>query len=1346
MSIKTQYVISWGLFQSGIRQIIGVTLGFWVYLSACSQSVPLQKLPGQYHDYVSALCEDRHGMLWIGTAGGLYRYDGLRMTHFAADPANPSALSNAFVDVIEEDSFGRMWLWTKEGLNIFDEQKDRFIRLEWPFRSGQSWVRGKFYEISAGKYFLHLQGYTNYVLHFPENATSGKDAVFQPDDSPISRELDSFLDGEGSVWAKEISKFRCLYGPRKGDTLSFEAFLPDADRKRLPDILDSRDFRMANLGDRMALSTFNGVLEFNANLRQAHFFPYPDSSRKALPNNASAVLAYLRDGNLLLHFVNSFEYLMLDRKKGIWQRYCFVDTAPDNPLRNPGLYVRSDGSWWFSTPGLGLFFIDPGGMRFRKPPNQVIPGVFRSVFELRDGSLIEYKEKRYNYRKDPNLPPERVIQTIHKPIGQVWHHFEARDGTIWGAYENGVLQMEQDDGGSLQIRKWFDAAEIEIPLGVGMNATMFAQAADGRLYLLACNRLCSLDTARQVFETLIDFDIDGKVSSFLPTFHLTASGIIWIGHTGGLIRYETATGKTEMLNLEKGNLPFNHITSIVPDPRLPEAVLWLGTYGGGLLRYDCTTRKSESFGTEDGLPDAELMGLLPDDGGKFWMSHSKGVSRFDPETAVFSNFDAQDGLLASGYNSKSAYKGRDGLLYFGGTDGLSIFDPSTIQKSVFEPPILFTRLLLANKESKFEDLGSPLKAPIFLTDTLVLTYRDNAFSLEWAAQDFRCPERIRYAYLLENFDQDWQEIGTESKATFTNLDPGKYRLKIRSTNSDGIWFDQQKSLMLIITPPWYETWWARSLFILTGLLLIYVVYRFQLNRRTERMEAKRIMDLEAIKSRLYTNFTHEFRTPLTIINGLIEDLDIPPQSKKIIGRNSQTLLGLVNQLLDLAKMDAGELTLHLRQSDVLPYLHYLAESLRSMAVRKDVDLVVTAGRQSLFMDFDEERLKHILNNLLSNAIKFTDPGGRVEVQFSVSKENMGEWLKIMVKDSGRGIRAEKFATIFERFSQIKDDGQSNTGGTGIGLSVVKELCELMGGTVELESEWGKGSTFTIRIPVTRNAPLLQDENVEFIYPAASETTLEIREVPQDEEKPLILLIEDNLDLTLYISTLLRQQYQVITAPDGETGLKLALETIPDIIISDVMMPKMDGFRLCETLKQDLRTSHIPVVLLTAMVEHEDKIAGLTYGANVYLAKPFDKIELLLQLRNLLHNIRQLQARFGGGKIVREAPKNKDEEFVFTLRELIEAKIAETELNVPELAGHFDLNQAQLSRKLKALTGLTTIGFILQTRLDQAVHLLHHSELNISEVAYQTGFSDPAYFSRAFQKKMGCSPSEFRKTN
>jgi signal transduction histidine kinase/DNA-binding response OmpR family regulator len=602
---------------------------------------------------------------------------------------------------------------------------------------------------------------------------------------------------------------------------------------------------------------------------------------------------------------------------------------------------------------------------------------------------------------------------------------------------------------------------------------------------------------------------------------------------------------------------------------------------------------------------------------------------------------------------------------------------------------------------------------------------------------------------------------------YRNLPHGTFTLKVKAIGAAQVW-SEPFEYTFTIRPPWWFTWWAYTLYgiLITGLL--YALYRFLLNQQLQLAETHRLRELDEVKTKLYTNITHEFRTPLTVIQGVTtrirnegEKLD----SKKIIddthivNRNSAQLLTLVNQMLDLRKLESGQLPVRMVQGDVVIYLRYLLESFHSLAEAKDIGLHFLNDERELIMDYDPEKLRHIVSNLLSNAVKFTPEGG--EVYLSVEKASAKrtpsalrteDALLIEVRDTGVGIPPEKIPHIFDRFYQIDDESTRKAEGTGIGLTLTKELVHLLEGEIDVKSEVGRGTTFSVWLPIRRTAPMVEGvpEVMQPVETAAAgvEQPSAVFEKPVAaglDELPLVLIIEDNKDVAHYIRSCLEAGYRLETAYNGKEGIDKAIELVPDLIISDVMMPEKDGFEVCDTLKHDERTSHIPVVLLTAKADMESRIAGLRRGADAYLAKPFNREELKVRLEQLIELRRALQKRYAGLQPLELSDEEHqlEDEFLLKVRGIIEEHLSDASFDLPRLCRAVGMSRSQIFRKLKALTGQSTTQVIRSYRLHRARDMLKKSDLNVSEVAYEVGFTNPAYFTRTFKEEFGVAPSEVK---
>ncbi|MGB5692666.1 MAG: ATP-binding protein, partial [Flavobacteriaceae bacterium] len=557
----------------------------------------------------------------------------------------------------------------------------------------------------------------------------------------------------------------------------------------------------------------------------------------------------------------------------------------------------------------------------------------------------------------------------------------------------------------------------------------------------------------------------------------------------------------------------------------------------------------------------------------------------------------------------------------------------------------------------------------------------------------------------------------------------------------------------------WTSWLGYTVYILVATILVFWIYRFQLSRRLALSESLRLREVSRLKNSLYTNITHEFRTPLTVILGMADSLkstlagkktDSTMESLEMIQRNGNNLMRLVNEMLDLAKMESGNMDLLLIQADIVSFVKYLCESFQSIAKESQIEFTIYSEIDDLYMDFDASKLTTVISNLLSNAIKFSLPGGKIVVHINKVHDKKREFLFIRVKDEGLGISAEALPQIFNRFYQADASTSRKGEGTGIGLALTKEFIDLMGGTINVKSKEGQGSEFNLHIPITNNAPRTSD----FIFPVSPElyNNSEWRKTPEDflvgdNQLPLLLIIEDNVDVAHYLKKCLKEKYDILYAPDGIIGTKLAFDKIPDIIISDVMMPGKDGYEICSTLKSDERTDHIPIVLLTAKVTQQDRIIGLSHGADAYLAKPFNKAELFTRLDQLILLRKKMKQKIemdGFGSFLKGRAASPESKFLKKTIKLIREEMTNHSFGSRQLADKLALSESQLYRKLKSITGKSTAIFIRSVRLQKAKELIQTTNNNISEVAYDTGFNDPSWFSRVFKEEFGFPPSELLK--
>ncbi len=849
---------------------------------------------------------------------------------------------------------------------------------------------------------------------------------------------------------------------------------------------------------------------------------------------------------------------------------------------------------------------------------------------------------------------------------------------------------------------------------------------------------------------------------------------LWLASENKIIGYKN--DETELEIFDKNDLQSTlSVRYIHLDP---SGILWLACESG-LVRFDPKAKSVKKYTKDDGLSNNYVIGILPEGDSCLWLSTNFGLSRFSIATESFINFYEEDGLPHNEFNRRSFYNAKNGQFFFGGLRGIAAFFPEEIMKKYevrqSDSKVVLTSFIKTIGEN--DSISTTLfhnKEP-----AIALFYKNKSYTFEYALTEFHNSDKVLYSYRMEGHNDVWSVPSKNNTANFGNLTAGKYTFVVKALNAKGVWNPNPLKVHLLINPPWWKTGWAYSTYVLLIVGMLYGIFRFLIHRfqlqsqlTYEKKEANRLKDLDKFKNRLYTNLTHEFRTPLTVILGMSDQLsESNLQSDKLdtekiiqgfslIRRNGQNLLRLINQLLDLSKLEDNSFKIKFEQGDIVHYLRYITESFQSFADNQQLSLQFHSSTNSLIMDHDKEQVKQVMTNLISNSLKFTPAGGEVIVNVTQKLDQ----LIIEVKDSGIGIAPADLPYVFDRFYQVDDTTTREGEGTGIGLAHAMELVKLMSGDISAKSKLGKGTVFTVSIPITRRTELI---------PKVKDRGLSIGpiNVPQNdlysvEENSLktqnsklktlqnLLIIEDNPDVVVYLKSCLENQYQIEVAPNGQIGIDKAIENIPDIIISDVMMPEKDGFQVCDTLKNDERTSHIPIILLTAKADAESKIAGLRRGADAYLSKPFDKEELMVRLEKLAELRQRLQAKYAGVSFdktpenVSSKSTNKlsdlEDAFIQKVLGIIEENYSDENFALPQLCQEVGMSRSQLFRKMKAVTNTSPSQFIRNYRLTKAKFLLETTNLNVSEVAWQVGYKDLAHFSKSFLSAFGQLPSDSNK--
>ncbi len=1364
----------------------------WKYLSFESLTTD----DGLPTNQIYALCKDHKGYLWIGTINGLIRYDGYNFKKFTHSMTNKRSLSNNAVYKIFEDSFGSLWIGTAGGLNKFNFAKQTFTHYTHNSADRHSIsnnIISAIYEDKDRVLWIGTNGgglnrYDRATQHFIryQNTLTDTNCISSNDVTSISG------DTNGNLWiglyGSGIDKYEKIkirftnYRNSATDVNSLSSNLV------LCVYVDSNNDLWIGTED-------NGLNKYNYKDDSfVRFLGKPDDPLGLNSRIVFSINEYDKN-NLLIGTGNGLN--IFDREKEQIFKYNYNRYEPEKIFGFSRVIVKDDaGLIWIGTDAQGIKKINPqlNFYHFRNIPDnpENLPHQnVMSICEENDstiwfgkggGGLIlfnfiteEYEQFTYS-SKNKNSISSNIIYALCKD----------KSGVLWiGTYGGGLNRLVRnendlglssfitytnnpDDPESLSdntVESIFEDSYGELWVGTkggGLNKVI--RKADKRTPVKFYHYKTSSNDTSSISSNRITFIFEDR------------NRVLWIGTTLGLNRYmRDRNNFVRYISDESkfNGFPSNYIVSAYEDE---SNNFWIGT-NAGLSKFNRTDGSCNNYSRNEGLPDEMIYRIEEDDKGNLWLSTNNGLSRFNPKTESFKNFNVLDGLQGNEFDTGASFKNKRGQIFFGGMTGLNVFHPDSIKENSHIPNMVITDFKL-NNTSVNVGLDTILNRTILYnaideTKEIELYHSDKVISFEFSALDFHIPTRNKYAYMLEGFDKTWNYTDASRRfVTYTNLDPGTYFFKVKGSNNDGYWNETGASIKIIILPPWWATTWSYIFYTILILSLIYFTWKLQLKRirnkhelEMSKFEAQKLHEIDEMKSKFFTNISHEFRTPLTLILGPAKQLSLESGDENtktkadFIHRSASKLNRLVGELLDISKIESGEMKLKACQKDMVSVVKETAHSFLTLAERKKVTFKIKSNQDEILVYLDRDKIDKILSNVLSNAFKFTPEGGEIDVQVNRNEGN----AEIVISDTGTGIPKSQIDKIFDRFYQVDSSHTREHEGTGIGLALTKELVELHKGRIEVESEEGRGTTFRIIFPLGREhlkPEEIREEETGEVYVKEKELILtgfdesaepgykgEITlNPPVQESIPNLLIIEDNPDVRKYISMILGKDYKIFEAKDGEEGLARALECMPDLIISDIMMPKMDGFQLCSRLKSDPRTSHIPVIMLTAKATMQDKISGLETGADEYLMKPFEEEELRARIRNLLEQRKRLHEYFRQYGLVGADIKNiasADQKFLQKAAAVIIEHISDTSFSVEIMADILAVSRSLLEKKLEALSGETPVSLIRKTRLTKAAQLIKHNSGNISEIALEVGFSNPSYFAECFKKQFGVTPSNYK---
>ncbi len=1344
-------------------------------------SVCLQAQTGKFYStdrdlsnsLINKVYQDSRGFIWIATEDGLNKFDGNKFTIYRQNAAIPDKLLNNYVKTVFEDSQERFWVGCINGVQLYNRGSDSFHTFPIYHKDKKlnpqisaNMIERKNKEIWMGTYgqgIVTLQG-DRFVT---------KDDLNEKTQSNFIHYI--YEDAKRNIWI--ATEDRGLFCYTSDNQLHhFNA----------PQQLTSEDISCfcEDQDGTLYISTLNGgLMKFDKPTRRFEPIPYKgryNLSIKTITVDKNNVLFIGTEGQGLKQYdrannciidcpihsgvfditESKIHSILQDRAENLWlgifQKGLLFIPGMQNKFNYYGyksylkssigsscvmaICVDSKGVAWIGTDNDGLYAIDDEGKQlahFKEANgNRMAPGNIMCIFEDSEQKLWvgSYFSGLAQIDKRTGICTyvSQLSGSGRKPVSEkIYHLMEDRQHNIWvSTYGSGIYKMS-----------------------------------------LSGQILAQYQSDKQRSE---DWNIDRLCNDWVNCSVEDREGLLWIGTCNGLSCFDPAK-KSFINRFGKNNLlPNVFVHTLLQDLN---GAIWIGT-SEGLYCFDKQKNEFKKYTTESGLPSDVICGIEEDGQGTFWISTHRGIARLDPKNGSFTNYYASDGIQGNEFTRGAAWQDHRGKIFFGGTGGVTSFYPREITNLSRKLRVEITDFMLAGRPIRKGDMsGSEVitDAPVMDAQRFTLAYDHGSFTLEFSTFEFSNPERIVYQYRMKGLDTDW--ISTDAglnRATYNSLEPGKYLFEVRAKDDKNI--SDIRSVEIVITPPWYGTVWAKCIWALLILILIYSLIMYLLSRIRHKQEIMRREHLEQIneaKLQFFINISHEIRTPMTLIISPLEKLLAEPSEKQgtylMIYRNAQRILRLINQLMDIRKLDKGQMFLKFRETDIVGFIADLMQTFDYQAQKKHINFAfenkLPDQAEMLKVWIDLNNFDKVLLNVLSNAFKYTPESGTITVSLSTGRNEtargaLKNYFEITVTDTGIGIDNDKIEQIFERFYQINNDVTQSNFGTGIGLHLAKSLVILHHGTIKAESREGEnGTRFVIRLPLGSNhlkADELENPEEPSTRVATSTTLPEIPEDHQPTDSPKvkpksryrILIVEDEDEIRRYIRDELNTDFRISECTNGREALDFILREKPDLVISDVMMPEMDGMTLCRKMKQNLNTSHIPVILLTAKSKAEDRLEGLEIGADAYIIKPFNTELLRSTISNLISNRERLKGKFAGEKQVDEKiekieKKSNDEILMEKIMKIVNENLANPELNVEMLAAGVGMSRVHMHRKLKELANQSARDFIRTIRLKQAASLLTEKNLTISEVAYATGFSNLSHFSNSFRDFYGVSPTEYK---
>ena len=1297
---------------------------------------------GLSESVVLASCQDKLGHMWFATQDGLNRYNGYGFTVYRNEPEDSTTIADNIASVIFRDSKARLWFGTSKGLSLYDLEADIFRN----YSSQENKVTG-IAEIEEGRTLMVAAG--GQLRTFDtETKQWNKDSAMSIKESfgahVMIRHKESIYIGTQNqglfrydIKGNEITRISSVRCSRPIQSM----------------IIDNEFLWMGTEGD--------GLFRMDLETREVTNYRHNATDNRKIASNYVRSLSTDTIGRL---WVGTFNGLSIIDGESITN----ITSSPESRNRLSQSSVRcisrdTQGGMWLGTWSGGINYWHPQRNRFRNIRrgsygNSINDDVVSCITEDKEGNLwigtknggVNFHDSRTGKYTYFPMILESYLETLESNDIKALHIHN--DGKIYvGAHAGGVSIIDKTTRKITHL----PGQDNSTPLDV----YSIKDAGSDRLWLGTLSGLKLLDTQNSTI-TNIRYDSQGKSIPIINirTILKESNGHLWIGGADGVCCFREDNGKLTIEDLQF-NLDDDIIQYIF---EASTKVIWIATRNGLVChnRKDSTTAR---YTRKEGLPSNIIHGIEEDESGRLWISTEKGISCLNPFTGNFRNFTSNEGITNTPLNTKSHCKRQNGDMLFGGIYGITVFSPGKIEDNPFTPSPLIERIQVLSDTVKPSDGTGILNSNIMITEAVRLRHDQNSITLDFSVANYLAGRHNTFAYMMEGLDQDWTE--TEQRtASYTNLPQGKYRFLLKAANNDGKWNETPTVIEVEVMPVWYKSTLANIALICMIIAGIFGAYRLVIDKKErenrselEKQEKAHQEDIHQMKMRFFINISHEMRTPLTLIINPLQEMisksnDTWMQKQlKYVERNAKRLLHLVNQLMDYRRAELGVFKLRIRPENAHKIIKENWAYYEKLAQKQKIRYSLISDLEGKILHIDGQYLELILNNLLSNAFKYTESG-----EITITATQQDSQLCLSVSDTGRGIPQNEQGKIFERFYQT--DNQHI--GSGIGLSLVQRLVELHHGQIRLSSEPGKGSTFTVLLPVSLNAyseeeignpehSEIHTSNSPEMYIVDTEKQEEETAEPSEKKRSRLLIAEDNDEVRTYMKNGLSKMFDIMLAKNGEEALQMLKENETDLVVTDMMMPVMDGKKLCMHIKQNISTSHIPVIMLSAKTDSKDELDALKSGADDFMTKPFSMSVLVAKIQNMLRTLHHIQDKATNSMDIspeKMSFNTMDEEFLTKAIEVVETHMDDTAFSTTEFAKAMNMSRSNLHLKLKALTGESALDFIRKIRFKEACRLLKDGRYSISEISDRVGFNTPSYFATCFKKYMGCLPTEYIRKN